>query len=222
MIDLTGMVRFRNHIVIQFFAMKFLTSGLLLFLFAVCAAAQRSSVPPDVTVLENKWSIDKYNPALDKDPLSASKEHQLEETQQKSAALDNENRLRQGEPVLPPVVRQPTSEGGSGKLSRTYVYEIKVRNSGQKEIRQLVWEYVFYEPGTTVEVGRRRFISPVSIKPGATRQIVVRSPTSPTRTRTVDASKAGKKPRDQYSEQVLIRNVGYADGSNWPAPSQIK
>src|SRR6266513_2239177 len=147
------MVRFRYHIVIHFVAMKFLTSGLLLFLFAVCAAAQPSSVPPDVTVVENKWSIDKYNPALDKDPLSASKERQLEETQQTSAARDNENRIRQGEPVLPPVVRQPTPEGGSGKLSLTYVYEIKVRNSGQKEIRQLVWEYVFYEPGTTVEVG---------------------------------------------------------------------
>ena len=200
--------------------MKILTSGLVLFLFAVCGAAQRSSVPPDVTVLENKWRIDVYNPALDKDPLSASKERQLEEAQQKSAARDNENRIRQGEPVLPPVVRQPSLEEGSGKLSRTYVYEIKVKNTGQKEIRLLVWEYVFYEPGTTVEVGRRRFISQVSIKPGTTGHIVKRSPSSPTR--TVEASKAGKKPRDWYSEQILIRNIGYADGSNWPAPSQIR
>jgi len=214
------MVRLRNHIFIQVVAMKILTSGLMLFLLAVCAAAQPSSVPPDVTVLENKWRIDVYNPALDKDPLSPNKQRQLEEAQQKSVARANENRVRQGEPVLPPVVRQPTPEGKPGKLSLTYVYEIKVRNSGRKEIRLLVWEYVFSEPGTTVEVGRLQFISKISIKPGATRHIVRRSSTAPTE--TFDASKAGKKPRDQYSTQILIRNVGYADGSNWPAASQTK
>jgi hypothetical protein len=194
--------------------MKNLSALLMLSLFAVCAAAQSSSVPPDVTVLENKWRSEVYNPALDKDPLSPNKQRQAEEAKQISVARANENRSRQGEPALPPVVRQPTSEGGSGKLSVTYVYEIKVRNSGRKEIRELVWEYVFYEPGTTVEVGRLQHTSKISIKPGATRHIVKRSSSSPTG--TFDASKAGKKPRDQYSGQIVIRNVVYADGSTWP------
>ena len=64
--------------------MKILSSSLVLILFAVCALAQSSSAPPDVTVLQNKWRIDLYNPALDKDPLAASKEHRQEEIQQQS------------------------------------------------------------------------------------------------------------------------------------------
>ena len=34
---------------------------------------------------------------------------------------------------------------------------------------------------------------------------------------TVDAKKAGKASRDQYSEQVVIRRIEYADGSVWQA-----
>ena len=81
--------------------MKIVASGLVLFLIAACASAQSSSAPPDVTVLQNKWRTDLYNPALDKDPLAASKEHQQEEIQQQAAARENENRIRRGEPALP-------------------------------------------------------------------------------------------------------------------------
>ena len=73
--------------------MKILASALVLFLLAVCASGQASSAQPDVTVLQNKWRIDLYNPALDKDPLAASKEHQQEEIQQQAAARANENRF---------------------------------------------------------------------------------------------------------------------------------
>src|SRR6478735_921794 len=84
--------------------MKILSSALVLFLIAVSTSAQTSSASPDVTVLQNKWRIDLYNPALDKDPLAASKEHRQEEIQQQAAARENENRIRHGEPALPPVV----------------------------------------------------------------------------------------------------------------------
>jgi hypothetical protein len=112
--------------------MKILFSALVLFLFAVCASAQASSAPPDVTVLQNKWRIDLYNPALDKDPLAASKEHQQEEIQQQAAARENENRIRHGEPALPPVVRKSAPDTGDHRLTAFYVYELKVRNTGGK------------------------------------------------------------------------------------------
>lgn len=200
--------------------MKILSSGLVLFLFAVSASAQGAqplSAPPDVTVLQHKWRIDLYNPALDKDPLTATKEHQQEEREQQSVAAANENRVRQGEPALPPVVRKSAPDTGASRLATFYAYELKVRNTGRQEIRTLTWEYVFFEPGTTQELGRLRFVSKVSMKPGTTRQLVVRSRESPTG--TIDATKAGKKPRDQYSERVVIRSIGYADGSVWSAAS---
>ncbi|HJX93228.1 MAG TPA: hypothetical protein VJ372_22225 [Pyrinomonadaceae bacterium] len=193
--------------------MKILSSALVLFLFAVCASAQSSSAPPDVTVLQNKWRIDLYNPALDKDPLAASKEHQQEEIQQQAAARENENRIRHGEPALPPVVRKSAPDTGDHRLTAFYVYELKVRNTGQQEIRTLTWEYVFFEPGTTREMGRLRFVSKVDMRPGTTKHLVVRSKASPTG--SLDAAKAGKNTRDQYSEQVVIRSLEYADGSVW-------
>jgi hypothetical protein len=197
--------------------MKILTSALVLFLFAVCASAQNSSAPTDVTVLQNKWRIDLYNPALDKDPLAASKEHQQEVRQQQANAQENENRKRQGEPALPPVIPKSAGDSGAGRLTAFYIYELKVRNSGRQEIRTLTWEYIFFEPGTTREVGRLQFVSKVSMKPGTTKNLTVRSKDSPTG--TLDATKAGKKERDQYSEQVVIRSIEYADGSVWSSAS---
>jgi hypothetical protein len=198
--------------------MKLLSSALVLFLFAICASAQTSPAPPDVKVLESKWRIDLYNPALDKDPLAASKAHQEEERQQQAAAEANENRVRQGEPVLPPVVRKSAPDTGTGRLKVFYVYELKIKNTGRQEIRILTWEYVFFEPGTTREVGRLQFVSKVSMKPGATSHVVIRSTESPAG--TINAATAGKHPRDQYSEQIVIRSIEYADGSVWSLSSK--
>jgi len=197
--------------------MKILASALVLFLLAVCASGQASSAQPDVTVLQNKWRIDLYNPALDKDPLAASKEHQQEVRQQQANAQENENRKRQGEPALPPVIPKSTGDTGASRLTAFYIYELKVRNTGRQEIRTLTWEYIFCEPGTTREVGRLQFVSKVGMRPGTTKNIVVRSTASPTG--TIDATKAGKKPRDQYSEQIVIRSIEYADGSVWSTAS---
>ncbi|HEX3082958.1 MAG TPA: hypothetical protein VHP99_00405 [Pyrinomonadaceae bacterium] len=199
--------------------MKILSSGLMLFLFAVGVWAQASSTHPEVSVLEHKWRIDLYNPALDKDPLAPSKQRQEDERQQESTARANENRIRQGEPALPPVVRQSSADtGGTGRLKVTYVYELKIKNTGRKEIGTLTWEYVFSEPDTTHEVGRLQFVSKVSIRPGATRHIFVHATESPSG--TINAARAGKKARDQYSEQIVIRTIAYTDGSVWSSGSK--
>ena len=94
-----------------------------------------------------------------------------------------------------------------------YVYEVKFRNTGAQGIRRVTWEYVFFEPGTETELGRRRFISKVNLSPGGTTNVVVRAAASPTG--TVDARKAGKKPKDMYSEQIVIQRIDYEDGTFW-------
>ena len=197
-------------------AMKIPCWALALILFAICASAQTSSAPRDVTVLQNKWRIELHSSALEKDPFGPNKARQQEEIDQKERARESEDRIRRGETALPPSGQQPARETGDGKLSVTYVYEMKVKNTGRKEIRRLTWEYVFFEPGTTQEAGRRQFVKRVDIKPGATSHVVVRSKNPPTG--TIDATKTGPKPGDMYSEQVVIRSIGYADGSAWWAP----
>jgi hypothetical protein len=202
------------------FAMKVPCSMFALFLFALCASAQVMPSPsarPRVTVIQKKWRIEVINPALEKDPFKPNKDRQQEEIQQRSDATENENRIEQGVPTLPPRVRAPTPETGAHRLSVAYVYEVMIRNTGEKTIRTLSWDYVFFEPGTEREVGRRRFVSRVSISPGRTRNVVFRSASPPTG--TIEATKAGKKSQAQYSEQVVIRSVEYADGSVWRAAS---
>ena len=61
---------------------------------------------------------------------------------------------------------------------------------------------MFFEPGTQREVGRRQFISKENIEPGKTKTLVIRTPLPPTD--TIDSSKADKKSRNQYSEQIVI------------------
>ena len=195
-------------------------SMLVLILFAVCASAQalpKLSARPEVTVLQNKWRMEVRNPALEKDPLRSIKQREQEVNAQREDARENDRRIAMGLPTLPPRVPLPTPETGPRGLLVTYIYELKVRNTGMKEIRTLTWEYEFLKPGTEQVVGRLRMVSNVSIGPGKTKNVVVRTTSSPTG--TIEATTAGKKSRDQYSEKVAIKSVGYADGSVWQATS---
>jgi hypothetical protein len=196
--------------------MKVPCSIFLLFFLGICASTEAVSNPPDgpgLKVMEKKWRIEVRNPALEKDPLEPNKRREQEVIDQKAVAKQNESRVQQGLPALPPPVRVRAPERRARGLLVTYIYEVKVTNTGEKKIRTLTWEYIFFEPGTEREVGRRQFVSKVSISPGRTTNVVMRSKTSPTG--TVDATKADKKSGDQYSEQIVIRSVGYADGSSW-------
>ncbi len=198
--------------------MKVLSSILVLFLFALCASAQdlpNASAGSKVTVIQKSWRSEVRNPSLEVDPLKPNKDREEEARAQNEVAAQNERRNAMGCPNLAPAVRVPSPETGTRGISVTYIYEFKFSNSGEKAIRELVWEYMFFEPGTQREVGRLQFVRKVSISPGKTRNVIVRTSSSPTG--TVEATKAGKKPRDQYSDQVVIKSVGYADGSVWQA-----
>ena len=199
--------------------MKVQCSLLVVFLFALCPSAQtlsNQSSGPNVTVIQKKWRLEVRNPALEKDPLKEITEHEKEVRQRIETERLNEKLREQGMPTneRSPVLRPDTTRRG---LSAEYIYEVKVRNTGKKGIRILTWDYVFFEPGTEREIGRRRFVSKVRIGSGRTRNVVMYSAIPPTG--TVDASKADTKSGDQYSEQVVIQSVEYADGTVWQAAS---
>lgn len=195
--------------------MRILSSTILLFSFAVCVTAQTPSnktTPPDLTVLEKKWGIDVRNPALEKDPVQAMQDRDLQERQRIAQQRTDQILSDRGMPAQTstvPTSRETTRTG----ITVLYVYEVKLRNTGAQGIRKVTWEYVFFEPGTETELGRRRFISKVNLSPGGTTNVVVRAAVSPTG--TVDARKAGKKPKDMYSEQIVIQRIEYADGTSW-------
>lgn len=198
--------------------MKTLCPALLLLLLPVGISAQslpNSTETRPVEVVQMKWNYRLNIPALDEDPLRASSEHKQAELDMKDTIRLNGIRGRQGLPPEVPPVRVRPPEKDDHKPSTIYFYEVKVKNNGEKAIRTLIWEYVFFEPGTQQEVGRRRFISRASIHPGKTTSLVARTSIPPTG--AIDATKVNKKSRDQYLEQVVIQSVEYVDGSIWTA-----
>lgn len=210
--------------------MKTINSLLLLFLLVGAASAQAVSNPPasnppaapGLTVIEKNWSRQVRNPLLEQDPMRASAEQlELQRARQQNQR-DNAVRASLGLPPLPPpTVRGPRTLSGETDISSDrpwveYTYKAKVSNTGSKAIRKLVWEYVFFDPATQKEVGRRRYENKVNIRPGKTSNVIARSLTPPTG--TIDANQVGKKPKDQYAEQIVIQRIEYADGTVWLRP----
>lgn len=203
-------------------AARFISLLILAFhVFDLPASAQAvsdESGTANVKVIEKKWRIDLRNPALDKDPVEAMNERDSAERQRKATERTNEILAERGMPAPTTQVPDSVRETGSRGIKATYIYELKLTNTSAKAIRLLTWEYVFFEPGTEVEVGRRRFVSKMNLGTGKTKNVVERSGLPPVS--AVNARQAGKKPREQYSEQIVIQSVEYNDGSIWQRPSQ--
>jgi len=200
--------------------MKTLSLMLLLFLLVDASSAQNSSTlsnPPDVAVLEKNWRLEIRDPALDDDPFRANDDHDSTVRAQRENDRMNAIRIKKGsnpEPYVPPawpigiILQAPSS---------TYIYSVKIRNTGAKTIRVLVWEYMFIEPDTQKEVGNHRYTSKVNIHPSKCGNVVERSVSPPNM--IIDAGNVGKKLREQLSERVVIHRIEYADGSFWQRPS---
>lgn len=196
--------------------MRFLPLCVLLFLFAVGVSAQEPTAQsggPNVTVVEKKWRVEYHNTALDKDPIKVMKDREQDDRRRRDIDRTNQILIDRGMPTPTSTVPLPSRNTKQDGIKVTYIYEVKVTNTGQKPIQSLNWEYVFCELGTERELGRRRLESKVSISPGKTKNLTVRSPFPPT-----GAVNAGKS-REQYSEKVVIKSVSYADGTEWQSSS---
>lgn len=168
---------------------------------------------PGIEVIEKKWRVEVRNPAHDEDPFRAVNERNQAETDKRENMRQNEIRQRQGKSSEPVPTRVSVIKTAPRDPWATYFYELKVKNTGEKEIRVVTWDYVFFEPGTEREVGRRRFISDTDINPGKIKNLIVRTAIPPTD--TINAAKADKKARNQYEGQVIIHSIKYADRSVW-------
>ena len=102
--------------------------------------------------------------------------------------------------------QQPASE----RDAADYVYQLRIRNDGERRVESVDWEYLFRDPDTKKELGRHRFISTRRAKPGETLTLAAPSPSPPSR--VVSAAALDKKRRP-FEESVVVRCVAYADGA---------
>lgn len=203
------------------------TLGLILMSLLACApaAAQNPAAPtptPEahgVSVVKATWRKEVFNPALLEDPLSASDATAQLLREKKEITRENESRAKAGTRLRP----MPTRAAGEPPTGPTelppvdprvsYLYEVKVVNTGTKKISSLVWEYVLFDPATEREVGRHAFETKAGIGVGKRQTLSARSGQPPAT--AVDVGQSDREKRGQFAERVEIRRVVYEGGSVW-------
>lgn len=217
-----------------------------LLLASVVAAQTQSAAttdPPGVVVAEVRWQQEVFIPALYDDPMRINQDHRELERDKKNTSIENSTRARQGQTPLPtptkkiasnipvgstpmgvPLGDEPAGNRNlparpePGAASTYYLYKAKIRNTGTKAIRHVIWHFVLIDSATETEVGRHRFTGNVSIKAGKSAQLVARSRTPPTR--IVRAGKSSGELPGKHTESVMIERIEYDDGSVWQRPMQ--
>ena len=227
--------------------MKILNCILPGLLLANVVVAQTQSAattdPPGVTLAEVRWQQEVFIPALYDDPMRINQDHRDLERDKKNTTIENAARARQGQTPIPtptkkiaanipvgstpmgvPLGDEPAgnrnlpARAEPGAASTYYLYKAKIRNTGTKQIRNVIWHFILIDSATETEVGRHRFIGKVSIKAGKSAELVARSRTPPAR--IVRAGKSSEELPGKHTERVMIERIEYDDGSVWQRPSQ--
>lgn len=94
-----------------------------------------------------------------------------------------------------------------------FLYSVQVRNSSDKVIKAVDWDYVFFDVNNQDELGRRQFRSEERISPGKAKELKYFITTPPTQ--TVSIHSLDKNERANLGEVVVIVRVEYLDGSVW-------
>jgi hypothetical protein len=210
-----------NQFIVAGGVMKLLNLLLLGLLLAAATSAQTASTPsdpPDVTVTRFSWHKDVYVPALFDDPMTPNQEQADLKREQKAIKKANAGRVAGGQTPLPMPTREVISsqrEIPDGP-SVNYFYEAKVKNTGQKVIKMIAWEYLVFDPETEVQIGRHQFIDTSKIRPGKNANLIGYKASPPAK--ILQAKKPGKDSEHKYSERVVINRIEYDDGSFWQRP----
>jgi hypothetical protein len=197
--------------------MKLLVAVTLAILSCGLCAAQAPTTEKaalGVTIVEHSWRGRLVrNPALDIDPLLSLEDQDRSERIRNEVIRQNEYRAALGKEPAPLPSRNASSRLPQRRPPHPYeyLYRVKIVNTGNKKIRQVIWEYVLVDPATGSEVGRHRFTSKVSVSPGKSQRLYGYSTLPPAS--IVDAEYAGQKSAGQHSERVVIKTIYYDDNS---------
>lgn len=233
MVNLLGIIRLKKtsqhssttyysqefgSLILQRYSMRgfYLVVVALLFLSNVQAQSTTPAlkVAPELQIIEQKWQVEYRNPALDEDPLLPNNILRQAQIDRRENDRQNAIRAKRGQPPEPPPAKVIPVETRRADPWIRYTYRLKIKNTSQKPIVRIHWDYVFYELGTEHEIGRQRFTSENEILPDKIKNLVMRSPAPPTKTVNVNES---DKLENKYSEKIEIIRIEYKDGSVWEA-----
>ncbi len=202
--------------------------GVLLLVSTLTATSpvQNPTNPPGangVVIHKFSWSKERIN--WERDPfggpvenydemrIRARNEKRIDDAKRGGSSADIDRLQRDARADAAIIERQ---RGKAPSPRYVFLYKASVKNGGEKIIKAIDWDYVFYEAGTGREINRHQFTSEEKIGAGKSRELSALISTPPTR--TVSAHKLDKNGRESFDERVEIVRIVYADGSVWARP----
>lgn len=180
-----------------------LSLTLIISHISVAQDAPANSAPPDVVILKLTWSKQAPAPPFSHTPIRNVKD------------FDPRDLTHLPDPNLPSSSKE--------EPPLIYFYAMRIKNTGAKTITGVVWEYVFTDPKSQGELGRRRFYGPHSdehqMKIHRNQSVTLNAKSSLPPTDVVRVQDLGKDEKSPYLERVEIKCVMYADGSSWKPPA---
>ena len=196
----------------------------LLFL-CPCAAARAQAAPaggasqgpPDLSVVKYSWSKERIN--WEGDPFGGPVES-FDDMRRRRADERRVERARAAGNIgeANKVEREMRSEQviksrAPAPPRYAFLYKATVRNAGGRTVKELDWDYVFFDAATGQELGRRMFASDEKIGPGKSKELSFTISSPPTQ--RISAQALDRREREGLSEQVVIVRILYDDGTVW-------
>lgn len=95
------------------------------------------------------------------------------------------------------------------KREKRFVYQVKIRNAGKKQIVALDWDYLFIEPETKKIIAHHSFNTQTRIQPHKSKTLSEISTLPPTN--IIDVRMLNKNPASQFIEQIVVNSVVFHD-----------
>ena len=204
--------------------MKYLSMTLLLAFAATVSNAQSVSSSPNEAVAEvTRFSWNKERIGWERDPFSGP----IENFDEVRARTRNEKRIedakRGNSAEIDKIRREAKADAANiaakHKNTRSryvFIYKVTVKNSSNKTIKAIDWDYIFLEHGTQTEIGRQQFSSEEKIGPGKSKELSVTITKPPTK--TISLTSLNNNERGSLDGRVILVRIEYADGTSWQLP----
>ncbi len=205
--------------------MKAILLSSLLLLVALASNAQTPTARVDmaeVQVVKFNWSKERIN--WEQNPFGGPNEnfHEMQfrarsekrASDARRANSPDASKLEKDARTDAAIIQAERQKKGPPRY--TFLYRTSIKNTSEKTIKEIDWDYIFLDAVTGEELGRRQFTSVQTIGPGKSRELSFMLPAAPTQRISVYA--LDKKERIGFGEQVVIVCVRYSDGSVWQIP----
>jgi hypothetical protein len=177
---------------------------------------------PDLQVVKFSWSKERIN--WEQNPFGGPNEnfHEMQfraraerlASDARRANSPDASKLERDARAADAIIQAERQRKGPPRY--TFLYRTSIKNSSEKTVKEIDWDYVFIDAVTGEEMGRRQFTSVETIGPGKSKELSFMLSAPPTQRISVYA--LDKKERIGFDEHVVIVRVKYSDGSVWQVP----